>query len=274
MQSTRTQPEVQDVLQRILQVKEGEVAALRPYAAELRSQAADAPPVRGFASALREAAQVQLLAEIKRRSPSAGAIQDGAHPGEVARAYERGGAAALSVLTDSQFFGGDLDALRSARAATSLPVLRKDFIVDALQLWEARAAGADAVLLIVRALDQARLGDLLTMAAELGMDALVEAHTLAEVERALAAGVTLLGVNNRDLATFTTDLALSEQLVRHVPAAVTFVAESGIRTPADVERLGACGVDAVLVGEALMRQPDITAAARVLVGRPKLERVQ
>lgn len=274
MQSTRTQPEVQDVLQRILQVKEGEVAALRPYAAELRSQAADAPPVRGFASALREAARVQLLAEIKRRSPSAGAIREGAHPGEVARAYERGGAAALSVLTDSQFFGGDLDALRSARAATSLPVLRKDFIVDALQLWEARAAGADAVLLIVRALDQARLGDLLAMAAELGMDALVEAHTLAEVERALAAGVTLLGVNNRDLATFTTDLALSEQLVRHVPAAVTFVAESGIRTSADVERLGACGVDAVLVGEALMRQPDITAAARALVGRPKLERAQ
>ncbi|MBA2573036.1 MAG: indole-3-glycerol phosphate synthase TrpC [Gemmatimonadetes bacterium] len=265
---------MQDVLQRILRVKEGEVAALRPYAAELRSQAADAPPVRGFASALREAAQVQLLAEIKRRSPSAGAIRDGAHPGEVARAYERGGAAALSVLTDSQFFGGDLDALRSARAATSLPVLRKDFIVDAFQLWEARAAGADAVLLIVRALDQARLGDLLALAAELGMDALVEAHTLAEVERALAAGVTLLGVNNRDLATFTTDLALSEQLVRHVPAAVTFVAESGIRTSADVERLGACGVDAVLVGEALMRQPDITAAARALVGRPKLERAQ
>lgn len=274
MQFTRTQPEAQDVLSRILQVKEQEVAELRPRRSELRSRAADASPTRGFAAALRTPGRVQLLAEVKRRSPSAGTIRADAHAGEIAQAYERAGAAALSVLTDEQFFGGHLDALRSARAATGLPVLRKDFIIDPLQLWEARVAGADAILLIVRAVEQALLSDLLALAAELAMDTLVEAHTAAEVYRALATGVTLLGVNNRDLATFTTDLGLSERLVRHVPAAITFVAESGIHTPADVDRLGACGVDAVLVGEALMRQPDITAAAAALVGRPKLDRVQ
>ena len=274
MQSTRTQPEVQDVLSRILHVKQQEVEALHQQEAELRTRAADASPTRGLAAALRNPGHVQLLAEIKRRSPSAGLIREGADAGSVAQAYELGGAAALSVLTDSHFFGGDLESLRQARAACQLPVLRKDFIIDQLQVWEARAGGADAILLIARALDDAVLHDLLALSAELGMDALVEAHTGRDVERALDAGVSLLGVNNRDLATFSTDLKLSERLVNQVPPHVTFVAESGIRTPADVDRLGACGVDAVLVGESLMRQPDISAAASALVGRPKRERLE
>lgn len=268
------QPEVQDVLSRILAVKQHEVAALRPREAELRSRTADAAPTRGFAAALRKPGTVQLLAEIKRRSPSAGMIREGADAGSVARAYEQGGAAALSVLTDAQFFGGDLEALRTARAACELPVIRKDFIIDRLQVWEARAGGADAILLIVRALEDAVLHDLIALAAELRMDALVEAHTRQELERALDAGVSLLGVNNRDLATFTTDLALSERLIRHVQPDITYVAESGIHTPADVDRMGACGVDAVLVGESLMRQPDISAAASALVGRLKRERLE
>lgn len=255
-------------------MKYDEAERLKRTERELRAQAADAGPTRGFAAALRGPGTVRLLAEVKRRSPSAGVIREGADPAEIAQAYEQGGAAALSVLTDTEFFGGSLEALRRARAATALPVLRKDFIVDPVQVWEARAAGADAILLILRALDDSMLCDLLALARELEMDVLVEAHTAEEVNRGLAADATLLGVNNRDLATFTTDLGLSEQLARQVPAAVTFVAESGIHTAADVDRLGASGVDAVLVGEALMRQPDISAAAAALVGRTKREGVR
>lgn len=228
-----------------------------------------APPPRPFAAALRHPSQVRLLAEVKRRSPSAGEIRPGAVPAEVARAYRDAGAAACSVLTDREFFGGSLEALREVRAAVDLPVLRKDFVVDPLQLWEARAAGADAVLLIVRILEDAELADLLALARELGMDALVEAHDAAELERALAAGATLVGINHRDLDTFHTELGLSAELAPRVPAGVTYVAESGIRTPEDVDRLGASGVDAILVGESLMRQPDLRAAAAALVGRPR-----
>ncbi len=257
------------ILERIVRTKRQEVEAIAPMVAELRSRAADAPPARGFAAALRAEGEVRLLAEVKRRSPSAGEIRPGADPAEVARAYEAAGAAAVSVLTDREYFGGDLYALRAVRAAVSLPVLRKDFVVDPLQLWEARAAGADGVLLIARILDGALLGDLLALAAELGMDPLVEVHDRAETERALAAGSVLVGVNNRDLDTFTTDLGLSLELASHVPVHVTLVAESGIRTAEDVDRLGAAGVDAVLVGESLMRQPDLRAAAAALAGRPK-----
>lgn len=260
------------ILDRIVQTKRVEVAEIAPKRADLRAQAADADPPRGFAAALRRPAEVRLLAEVKRRSPSAGDIRPGADPADVARAYADGGAAALSVLTDRDYFGGSLDALRAVRAAVSLPVLRKDFVVDELQLWEARAAGADAVLLIARILSDGELAALGGLAAGLGMDALVEVHHAEELERALAAGATLVGCNNRDLATFTTDLDLSVRLAPAVPPAVTYVAESGIRTAEDVDRLGAAGVDAVLVGESLMRQPELRAAAAALVGRPRAGR--
>jgi indole-3-glycerol phosphate synthase len=262
----------ESILDRIVETKRGEVEALRPRAAELRARAADAPPTRGFAAALRSPAEVRLLAEVKRRSPSAGEIRPGADPVEVARAYHEGGAAAVSVLTDREYFGGELDFLRAVRAGVELPALRKDFVIDPLQLWEARAAGADAVLLIVRILDDARLRDLLALAGELGMAALVEVHDAEEMRRALEAGSSLVGVNNRDLATFHTDLELSLRLAAETPPGVTLVAESGIRTAADVDRLGAAGIDAILVGESLMRQPELRAAAAALAGRPKGER--
>jgi indole-3-glycerol phosphate synthase len=259
----------ESLLDRIVAVKRREVQAIAPQADDLAARARDAAPARGFASALRHPAEVRLLAEVKRRSPSAGDIRPGADPVEVARAYREGGAAALSVLTDREFFGGDLEALVRVRASVPLPVLRKDFTVDPLQVWEARSAGADAVLLIVRILSDAQLADLLGLTAELGMDALVEVHGQGELERALAAGATLVGVNNRDLGTFVTDLGVSLALAPCVPPSVTLVAESGIRAVVDVDRLGAAGFDAVLVGESLMRQGDLRAAAAALAGRPK-----
>lgn len=261
-----------NILDRIVATKRREVEALRGRADELRARAGDADPPRGFARALRVPGEVRLLAEVKRRSPSAGEIRPGADPAAVAREYERGGAAAVSVLTDAEYFGGSLGALAAVRAAIALPALRKDFLIDPLQVWEARAAGADAVLLIARILDDARLAELLALAGEQGMDALVEVHTADELDRALAAGAALVGVNNRDLAVFRTDLDLSVRLAARVPAGVTLVAESGIHTPADVDRMGAAGIDAVLVGESLMRQPDLRAAAARLAGRPRRER--
>jgi len=257
------------ILDRIVETKRREVEALAPARTELRARAADAGPPRGFAAALRAPGEVRLLAEVKRRSPSAGEIRPGADPVEVARAYQEGGAAAVSVLTDRDYFGGELEFLRAVRAAVALPALRKDFVIDPLQVWEARAAGADAVLLIVRILDDALMAELLGLAGELGMDALIEAHDAEELHRALEVGGTLVGINNRDLATFHTDLELSVRLAATAGPEVTLVAESGIRTAADVDRLGAAGVDAILVGESLMRQPDLRAAAAALVGRPK-----
>jgi indole-3-glycerol phosphate synthase len=264
--------DVAGILDEIVRTKHDEVEALKPRAAELRALAEAAPAARGFAAALRREREVRLLAEVKRRSPSAGEIRPGADAAEVALAYQAAGAAALSVLTDERYFGGSLDALRQVRRAVELPLLRKDFVVDALQLWEARGAGADAVLLIVRILDDAELRDLLSLAGELGMDALVEAHNAAEMDRALAAGATLLGVNNRDLQTFHTDLGLSLALAPTVGEGVTFVAESGIRGAEDVLRLGEAGAHAILVGESLMREPDVTAAAARLVGHARRPR--
>jgi indole-3-glycerol phosphate synthase len=264
----------ESILDRIVQTKKDEVKRAAPRLAEFRDMTRQADAPRGFAAALRRPAEVRLLAEVKRRSPSAGDIRPGADSAQVARAYVDGGAAALSVLTDRDYFGGDLEFLRAVRSAVAVPVIRKDFLIDPVQVWEARAAGADAVLLIARILDQPLLEDLHALAVELGMDALVEAHTEGELERALAAGATLVGVNNRDLDTFATDLELSIRLAPRVPAAVTYVAESGIRTAADVDRLGAAGVDAVLVGESLMRQEDLRAAAAALAGRPRDERAR
>jgi indole-3-glycerol phosphate synthase len=260
------------VLDRILDTKRGELEELRPRGAEVRARAADMPPARDFAGALRADGEVRVLAEIKRRSPSAGPIRPGADPVEVALGYAAGGAAALSVLTDRQYFDGSLEVLESVRGAVDLPLLRKDFILDELQLLEARAAGADAVLLIVRALEPETLKHLVEAADATGLQTLVEVHNGDELRVALDAGARVVGVNNRDLATFVTDLDLSFRLAPEVPDAVTLVAESGIRTAADVRRLGQAGVDAVLVGESLMRQPDLEVAVSALTGQPKMPR--
>lgn len=257
------------ILERVVETKRAELAELSPRRAELRGAAESAPPPRPFAAALRAGVEVALVAEIKRRSPSAGPIRPELRVPEVAAAYERGGARALSVLTDAPYFGGALADLQAARAAVKLPVLRKDFVIDELQLWEARAAGADAVLLIVRILDDARLKALHGLAEALGMGVLVEVHDGAELERALAAGARIVGVNNRDLATFRTDLAVVLGLAARVPEGRLLVAESGIGTAADVDRLAAAGVDAILVGESLMRADDVGAAAAALADRPR-----
>jgi indole-3-glycerol phosphate synthase len=256
------------ILDRIVHTKRAEVERLRPALADLRARATDAPAPRDFAGALRDAASVALIAEYKRRSPSAGPIASG-EVVEVAREYAAAGAQAMSVLTDAEYFGGRLEDLTEARAAAGLPVLRKDFVIDGAQLIEARAAGADAVLLIVRILDDHALRDLLACTADLGMAALVEAHDADEVERALAAGAEVIGINNRDLSTFVTDLGVSIGLAEAVPADRVLVAESGIASPADVDRLGAAGVDAVLVGETVMRSRGMAAALTGRARRPR-----
>jgi indole-3-glycerol phosphate synthase len=207
-----------------------------------------------------------VIAEFKRASPSRGVIRADADPAEVARAYADAGAAALSVLTDAHFFRGGLDDLVAARAACPLPVLRKDFTLEPLQVLEARAAGADAVLLIAAALDDASLRELLAVTAEQGMDALVEVHCREELDRVLAAGAELVGVNNRNLHSFETDVAVTRALIPHV-AGRTLVSESGLRSPATLRELQAAGVHAFLVGEALMRRPDPGAALRELRGK-------
>ncbi len=260
------------ILDKIVETKRVEVARLLPFAAELRAAAEGAAAPREFEAALRRPGEVALIAEVKRRSPSAGWIREELSVAEVASAYSGAGAAALSVLTDADYFGGSLDDLREARAVVSLPVLRKEFIIDPVQIWEARAAGADAVLLIVRILGDGQLGELGALARELGMGVLVEAHTAAEVERALRVGAAIIGINSRDLDTFHTDLNVAASLATLIPADRVVVAESGIRTAADVDRVGAAGADAILVGESLMRQPELAPATAALVGRPRIER--
>jgi indole-3-glycerol phosphate synthase len=215
--------------------------------------------------------EVAVIAEFKRRSPSAGVLS-GAEPAEVARAYAAGGAAAMSVLTDGPFFGGSLEDLGAARGAMEIPVLRKDFVVDEVQIWEARAAGADAVLLIVRILDDVRLSGFLDLCRELRFACLVEVHDAGELERALAVGSPILGINNRDLDTLRTDRAVSLELGPRVPADRVVVSESGIAFPGEVEELGEAGVDAILVGEALMRAGGGAQAVARLAGRAKRDR--
>jgi len=229
------------ILDKILAVKRTEVAAARQVRsfAELDAAARAAGPVRGLERALRRppGAPVRVIAEIKRASPSAGPIRPGADPAEIARDYARGGASVLSVLTDREFFDGELGFLARCRAAVALPLLRKDFVIDAYQIAEARAAGADGVLLIVAALAPAALAELIAAARGYELDPLVEVHDLAEADIALAAGATLVGVNHRDLRTFTMDMTLTAQIAPRVPPAVVLVGESGIRTPDDVVAL-------------------------------------
>jgi indole-3-glycerol phosphate synthase len=237
----------------------------QPLAA-LEAEAARQAPARSLTRALRHPGRITCIAEFKRRSPSAGWIAEHAQPETMARAYATGGASAMSVLTDGPFFGGSLDDLVAARAASDLVILRKDFIVDRYQVVEARAAGADALLLIVAALTDAELASLLAATREAGLEALVEAHDADEVARAVAAGAAVVGINNRDLKTFTVDRELAARLRPSVPSDRVIVAESGIRDAEDVARLGAAGVDAILVGETLMRAPDPAAGLRALLG--------
>jgi indole-3-glycerol phosphate synthase len=251
-----------DILQRILAVKRREVAELAPRLADLKDAARDAPPPRGLARALArpEGLPVRIMAEVKHRSPSAGLIADPFVPGDFAAAYEAAGADAVSCLTDREFFGGDLAHLAEVRAAVALPVLRKDFLIDEAQLYEARSAGADGVLLIAEALEAGPMGELAALAAELGMDVLAEAHSEPAMEQAIASGAALVGINNRDLTTFEVRLETTETLGPRVKkAGRVLVAESGIRSVADVRRVTAAGADAVLVGESLLKSGDPAA---------------
>ena len=255
------------ILDRIVERKRREVAAseaLEPTAS-LRRRLAEAPPVRDFFAAVARPGAIRLIAEFKRRSPSAGEIRPGSTVEEVVRAYERAGASALSVLTDGAGFGGTLADLVAARQAVALPVLRKEFVVDRRQVIEARVHGADAVLLIAECLDDCRLRSLYAEILDLGMTPLVELHDESQLERVLDLGATLVGINNRDLRTMTTDLGHVLSLHSRLPERCTLVAESGIRTRGDVRRLEAAGIGAMLVGESLLKQADPGAAAAALL---------
>jgi indole-3-glycerol phosphate synthase len=256
------------ILDKIVATKRSEIErakAARPER-ELRAALTDAPPVRDFFAALADEGPIKLIAEVKQASPSAGVIRADFDPVEIARIYEAHGATCISVLTDEPHFQGRLEYLTAIRAAAGLPLLRKDFILDSYQLVEARAAGADAVLLIAECLDDCNMRKLFNETCELGMTPLVELYELANLPRVLEAGATLVGVNNRNLHTFEVDLEHTICLRRQVPDDCVLVGESGIRTHADVERLEAAGVDAILVGESLMREPDIGAAVDRLLG--------
>jgi indole-3-glycerol phosphate synthase len=231
----------------------------------LRTEAAQAPAPAGFREALTRADRVNVIAECKRRSPSRGILRRDYDPVAIARAYEAAGAAAISVLTEPTFFDGDLEHLRAVRRAVRLPVLRKDFTVCAYQLWEARAAGADAVLLIVAALDDTDLASLLTEARAIGLDVLVEVHDEAELGRALAAGADVVGVNNRDLRTLAVHVDSSRRLAPLLPAHVLGVAESGLRTSGDLQALQSLGYRAFLIGERLMTAAEPGAALEEIV---------
>jgi len=261
-----------DILARIVETKRAEVRELRGRRGELEVRAERAPAPLDFAAALMPPGAVALIAEVKRRSPGAGEIRPGLDPVELARGYAAAGASALSVLTDRDYFGGSLRDLEAIRAQVPLPLLRKDFLIHPLQLLEARGAGADTVLLIVRILEDPLLAELLAMARAMGMEPLVEVHEAEELDRALEAGARVIGVNNRDLRTFTTRLEVTTGHLPRIPLDRVVVSESGIRSREDVELLGEAGVHAVLVGETLLRAPDAGAAAAGLAGVSRRER--
>lgn len=258
-----------DILEKIRAYKLEEIAAARRARplAEVEAAARQASPPRGFAAALRRASATGygLIAEIKKASPSKGLIRADFDPTELARAYDKGGAACLSVLTDGPSFKGARAHLEAARRAVGLPILRKDFLVDPYQVAEARAWGADCVLIIMASSSDALAAELFAAAKDFALDTLVETHDEAEVERALALGATLIGVNNRDLKTFRTSLDTTTRLARMIPHDRVLVAESGINSHADLVRLKGDGAAAFLVGESLMRQPDVEAATRALL---------
>lgn len=256
------------ILDKIVATKREEIAqaqSARPIE-QLREAVDEVPVVRDFFAALAAPGPIKLIAEIKKASPSAGVIREDFSPTSIAKTYAGHGATCLSVLTDEAYFQGKLDHLAQVRAQVDIPLLRKDFILDTYQLLEARIAGADAVLLIAECLDDCNLRKLHNEAIELGMTPLVELYEPENVARVVEAGATLIGINNRDLRTFETDLNHTIRLRSELPDDCVVVAESGIRTAQDVQRLSEAGIDAILVGESLMRQPDIGAAVDALLG--------
>ena len=257
-----------NILEQIVQTKRREVAESRSRrsVAELEAVIASLPPCRGFAAALVRTGEVRIIAEVKKASPSAGIIRADFDPVEIAKIYEAHGAACISVLTDVEYFQGHLDYLKAVHAAVKIPTLRKDFIIDRYQLLEARAAGADAALLIAEILPGDMLAELHRDAVALGLDVLVELHDADQLPRVLDCGATLVGINNRDLRSFATRLEHTLELLPKIPSNVAVVSESGIRTASDMQKLREAGVRAVLVGESLMRAPDIGAALDALRG--------
>jgi indole-3-glycerol phosphate synthase len=260
-----------NILDKIVAQKKLEVAKLQPQTGKLRQAAAARKEFRDFAGALRRNDGVALIAEIKKASPSAGVIQENFDAIEIACEYEAGGASALSVLTDEKFFQGRIEYLQQIRDAVKLPLLRKDFIVNELQIYESVARGADAILLIVAILDDAQLKGFRELAAQLHLASLVEVHDETELDRALASGAEIIGVNNRDLRDFSVSLTTTEELAaklrRGMCGKYTIVAESGIQARADVERVAKAGANAILVGESLMRSGDIESKVRELMSR-------
>lgn len=257
-----------DILNKIVQTKWQEIAQAKENQPleTLQARCHDLPPTRGFADALAQSPPIRLIAEVKKASPSAGLIREDFDPAMIAQAYQRGGASCLSVLTDQQYFQGDLSYLQLIRDSVSLPLLRKDFIVDPYQVYEARVAGADAILLIAECLDAANMKELHDLAVDLGMDVLIELHSPDNLPKVLATGTRLVGVNNRDLHNFQVDTQRTLDIRKEVPTTQLVVGESGVRDRQLVEQWQQAGINAMLVGESLMRKPDIESAVRELLG--------
>lgn len=256
------------ILDEIVAHKKKELAETkrRTTLADIKKRTADAEPARGFGRALC-AGDIRLIAEVKKASPSKGVIREDFDPVTIAKAYEEAGASCISILTEQQYFQGKLEYLDSIRRAVRLPLLRKDFIIDEYQIFEARAFGADALLLIAACLERQQLQDFLGIAGGLGLDVLVESHTYKELEKSLRAGAVLVGINNRDLSTFTVSVQTTLDLLHDIPDDRTVVSESGIKTRDDVVKLRQAGVDAILVGESLMRERDIGKKVKELLGK-------
>jgi indole-3-glycerol phosphate synthase len=257
------------ILEKIVATKRADIdrAKAAMPEVELRARLADAPPVRDFFTPLAAGGPIKLIAEVKKASPSAGVIRADFDPESIARTYEAHGATCISVLTDEEYFQGRIEFLSQIRHAVNVPVLRKDFILETYQVVEARVAGADSVLLIAECLDDCNLRKLFNVTCDLGMTPLVELYRPENLQRAFDAGATLIGVNNRDLHTFQVDLEHTIRMRERVPDECVLVGESGIKTREDVQRLESAGVNAILVGESLMREPDIGAAVDRLLGK-------